>query len=159
MKSLLLKRALQHNCLFSYIPCTTKSLQENKQDSSSNESRGINLRNFHAAMKRIFNEWDEAACWFDRNLQQICLGGTTASRKIVPLVLFFVGGHKSQLLLYCNFSGSVCSQCKNAPPWAAAADNHNEILGDTVDPCLIRELNIALMRVNKDYEITELSCW
>ena len=142
VKCLLLKKELQRFCPLAYIPCTTKSSAENKQDSSSEISRGINTRNFHAALSMVFRKWDETAAWFAVNPQQVTLGRSTAKMVIKPVILCFLGDHKSQLMLSCFYSNSVCSQCQSANPWSA--DDHKETLKKFVDTRAIRKYNLEL---------------
>ena len=155
MKCLLLKRKLQRNCLLSYIPCATKSAAENKQDSSSELSRGINIQNFHTALSKVFQEWDEAADWFAENPSQVTLGGSTAQMTIVPVILCFLGDHKSQLMLSCSFSNRACSECKEANTWLA--DDPDEFLSEKVDAKAIRECNSLVWNSEHQRSIVEKS--
>ena len=155
VKCLLLKRAFQRNCILSYIPCATKSSAENKQDASSEATRGNNLRNFHAALSKVFKEWDNAANHFADHPQQVTLGRSTAQMTIVPVILFFLGDHKSQLMLSCAYSNSICSECDNAKPWLA--DDPHESLCQEVDTAKIRECNESLMHVEEQKREVEVS--
>ena len=150
VKCLLLKKELQRFCPLAYIPCTTKSSAENKQDSSSEASRGINTRNFHAALSTVFREWDEAANWFAKNPQQVTLGRSTAKMVLKPVILCFLGDHKSQLMLSCLYSNSVCSECQSANPWLA--DDHREKLKKDVDTREIRKCNLEMEELESKRE-------
>ena len=142
VKCLLLEKALQRYCPLAYIPCATKSSAENRQDGSSEASRGMNTRNFHAALSTVFKEWDEAADWFAENPQQVTLGASTAKMVIKPVILCFLGDHKSQLMLSCSYSNSTCSECQQAVPWLA--DNPEEELKGMADTRAIRKCNLEL---------------
>ena len=103
--------------LVAFIPCATKLSAENKQqDSSFEASGGINTRNFHAALSMVFKEWDQTAAWFAENPQQVTLGRSTAKMVIKPVILCFLGDHKSQLMLSCSYSNSTCTECHQANP-------------------------------------------
>ena len=153
VKCLLLKKALQRYCPLSYIPCGTKSAAENKQDSSSEVSRGINTRNFHAALSVVFREWDETAAWFAENPQQVTLGRSTAEMVIKPVILCFLGDHKSQLMLSCFYSNSTCSECQMVNTWSA--DDHLEKLNKLVNTRDIRQCNMELKSLETQRESLE----
>ena len=155
MRCLLLRRELQKNCVLSYIPCGTKSSAENKQDSSSELSRGINIQNFHAALSKVFQQWDKTARWFRKNPCQVTLGGSTAKMTIIPVILFFLGDHKSQLMLSCCYSNSTCSECEDAKTWLA--DDPHECLGAKVDTAAIGESNQSLLTAQNQMEDLERS--
>ncbi len=154
VKCLLLKRHMQRNCILSYIPCARKSSAENKQDASSEVTRGNNMRNFHDALSKVFEEWDKAASHFAEHSQQVTLGGLTSQKTIVPVIIFFLGDHKSQLMLSCAYSDSICSECNDAKPWQA--DIPNESISQEVDTASIRKWNETVMSLEEQKREVEV---
>ena len=119
IKCLLPKMQKQWFCLLAYVPCELKSSAEKKHETGSKDSKSINLRNLHSAFQALFHRFDEVAESMQKESFNITLGNTVKKVRLVPVLLFLQGDHKSQQANTCWYGNACCIQCQSANVWDA----------------------------------------